>query len=390
MAKSADGQPHGNTCGSQQVYRGFFVRNVFVKSAYLVSLVMEDEPEHGGWETKHWHAPGEPQSDHYSYDPQHDKSANQDEPVNPRGAPGIFTPIVHRRSTEEEPVAIEILIQVAFWPRVRRGEPVDVLLRIPQLNFMKLESATPDSYLHIFRYVVPKAPLDVARRDLTMFVSAMTTSSCVGLGSIRLDEFELMTVVNRPIATFESSGEYSKYDRGVTNKRVGASVAFLGPKIGKSSELYLHNLVHDLVVIAGNANLERSGDVPIEYAHPVFNNLVGGAWPLLANLEKSGECQAIVRLSLHMLWQIGIVGNFKRVNVWAQPVPDTVEEKSRDYSNKVGFHENEGSKGGLPTYIDGDINGKSYNDCLFGLVAVDRKDPLILGEVRNESTTPPP
>jgi hypothetical protein len=59
--------------------------------------------------------------------------------------------------------------------------------------------------------------------------------------------------------------------------------------------------------------------VPPEYDHPRYFNDVGGAWPMVENVEESGECQAIVRLVRGMLAQLGVPGEARMLVVWADP-----------------------------------------------------------------------
>jgi len=101
---------------------------------------------------------------------------------------------------------------------------------------------------------------------------------------------------------------------GVTLKRMEQAVEWAGEVDTMDS----HRLVELLMGTFQSYSLAESKDVPAPYKHPHYLNLEGGAWPM-AEFRKPGECQAIVRLVMGVIRQLGLPGQSDAVLVYAHP-----------------------------------------------------------------------
>lgn len=106
---------------------------------------------------------------------------------------------------------------------------------------------------------------------------------------------------------------------GVTTKRMGRAVAL----VGAMRSLIPHTIVSKLMDSFPFYTLKRHPSIPVEYEHPTYFQKdhpdAGGAWPMADYMEKSGECQAIVRFVQGIIHQIGCPGTAEFVVVWADP-----------------------------------------------------------------------
>jgi hypothetical protein len=101
---------------------------------------------------------------------------------------------------------------------------------------------------------------------------------------------------------------------GVTLKRMEKAVDWGG----EVDSLDPHKLVDVLMGTFRSYTLQASKDVPPHYKHPSYRNLLGGAWPL-AEYRKPAECQAIVRLVMGVIRQLGLPGVATAVVVYTDP-----------------------------------------------------------------------
>jgi hypothetical protein len=101
---------------------------------------------------------------------------------------------------------------------------------------------------------------------------------------------------------------------GVTVKRMEQAVDWAG-------EVYTmdpHKLVDLLMGTFRSYSLAERKDLPSQYDHPRYMNLEGGAWPL-AEFRVPAECQAIVRLVMGVIRQVGLPGEAEAILVYAHP-----------------------------------------------------------------------
>jgi hypothetical protein len=115
-------------------------------------------------------------------------------------------------------------------------------------------------------------------------------------------------VMNKPV-------DHGEPEDGVTKKRAETAVSL----VGEVASLDPHTIVGHLMEKFPFYTLEAHPDVPAEYKHPTFFNTTGGAWPMADNIDKSGECQAIVRFVRGLLMQVGCPGDAKTYLVWSDP-----------------------------------------------------------------------
>ena len=109
-----------------------------------------------------------------------------------------------------------------------------------------------------------------------------------------------------------------KTEDGVTKKRAATAVDF----VGSAGSLDPHTIVGKLMERFPFYTLQADPAVPKEHVHPTFFNKTGGAWPMADAVDKSGECQAIVRFVRGLLKQVGCPGVAKTYVVWSDPLVD--------------------------------------------------------------------
>ncbi|MGH9902427.1 MAG: hypothetical protein ACRD68_11530 [Pyrinomonadaceae bacterium] len=106
---------------------------------------------------------------------------------------------------------------------------------------------------------------------------------------------------------------------GVTFKRMSRSVAL----VGGTGSLIPHTIVSKLMGMFPFYTLKRHPAVPERYEHPTYFQKhhpdAGGAWVMADYMDKSGECQAIVRLVQGVIYQVGCPGTAEFIVVWADP-----------------------------------------------------------------------
>jgi len=112
-----------------------------------------------------------------------------------------------------------------------------------------------------------------------------------------------------------------KDDRSDREQEDGVTVKRMAQAVDWGGEVYTmdpHKLVDLLTGTFGSYTLEASKSVPPQYKHPHYRNLEGGAWPL-AEYRKPAECQAIVRLVMGVIRQLGLPGVATAVVVFTDP-----------------------------------------------------------------------
>lgn len=381
VCRTHDGADHENSTDEVHAFAGFFVHDIYVVSAHPVVNVGEPEEDDNNraWEAQHWEKDGWMPQTHYHYNPSGRR------PTNPSGASGW--PIIHDRHR-----TMTVRLLIGFWPVDGVTESVDVDLTFAGTNITQRRTRTPDEPLCLFPFDLPAISGRIESWKLMMLIKAQTTNGCAPLGEVRI-EFEAMTVVAKPIPTLDE-GEYKRLDEGVTQKRVRASISEIGGLIPRQQqfdpdtkqELFdLHEMTRHLVSLAP-AVLEREKEenVAAAYYHPVFNNYIGGAWRIFDVKEYGGECQAIVRLALHVLWQLGITGPERR-NVWVEPVtPEHTGAVVTWNQVRLAVKEAGHDGGGLKeTYSSRSIDG--HSDCYLGLL----QGYVAKDMVFNEDVKPP-
>ena len=115
--------------------------------------------------------------------------------------------------------------------------------------------------------------------------------------------------------TIDKPASEGQPEDGVTKKRAQTAVTF----VGETASLDPHTIVDKLMKKFPFYTLKRDPDVPVEHKHPTYFNTTGGAWPMADAVDKSGECQAIVRFVRGLLKQVGCPGEAKTYLVWADP-----------------------------------------------------------------------
>lgn len=104
-------------------------------------------------------------------------------------------------------------------------------------------------------------------------------------------------------------------EEGITEKRMAASV----PLVSAANSNDPHDIVSHLMGLFNHYTLRKNPAIPAEFNHPTYFNNVGGAWPMADYVNKSGECQAIVRFVHAAIKQVGCPGKADLVVVWADP-----------------------------------------------------------------------
>lgn len=104
-------------------------------------------------------------------------------------------------------------------------------------------------------------------------------------------------------------------EHGITEKRMDAAVRLVAG--ARSNDP--HTIVAHLMRKFRFYTLRPNPAVPAAYEHPTYFNHGPGAWPMADHIDKSGECQAIVRFVRAVIAQVGCPGTADLVVVWADP-----------------------------------------------------------------------
>jgi hypothetical protein len=149
-----------------------------------------------------------------------------------------------------------------------------------------------------------KTPKEVKELDMSISWSAATELASYS-GSTQNETYLTMA---RPM-------DEKHQEDGVTKNRAKTAVGL----VGQAASLEPHKIVESLMARFPFYTLKRHPDVPVEHKHPTYFNSTGGAWPMAEFADKSGECQAIVRLVRGVLKQVGCPGEAKTYVVWSDP-----------------------------------------------------------------------
>jgi hypothetical protein len=104
-------------------------------------------------------------------------------------------------------------------------------------------------------------------------------------------------------------------EEGITEKRMEAAV----PLVARANTNDPHDIVAYLMSRFDHYTLRPHPSVPAEFDHPTYFNDIGGAWPMADYINRSGECQAIVRFVRAAIKQVGVPGTADLVVVWSDP-----------------------------------------------------------------------
>ena len=119
--------------------------------------------------------------------------------------------------------------------------------------------------------------------------------------------------------TPRKGGGESRREDGVTAKRMQRAVSL----VGDTGSLIPHTIVSSLMGQFKSYTLKRHPSVPEKYEHPAYfqekHPDAGGAWPMADYIDKTAECQAIVRFVLGVIHQVGCPGTSEFIVVWADP-----------------------------------------------------------------------
>jgi hypothetical protein len=126
------------------------------------------------------------------------------------------------------------------------------------------------------------------------------------------------TTANDCYLTMNKPVSEGQPEDGVTRNRARTAVKF----VGETASLDPHTIVDKLMKKFPFYTLKRHPDVPAEHKHATYFNSTGGAWPMAEFVDKSGECQAIVRFVRGLLKQVGCPGEAKTYVVWSDPNVD--------------------------------------------------------------------
>jgi hypothetical protein len=105
-----------------------------------------------------------------------------------------------------------------------------------------------------------------------------------------------------------------RQEDGVTLKRMEAAVELAA----EADTDVGHVLLERIMETCKRYTLAPSATIPSQYKHPHYKNFEGGAWAIL-QFRESGECQAIVRMLLGVLRQVGMPGEAEVQLVYAHP-----------------------------------------------------------------------
>ena len=105
-----------------------------------------------------------------------------------------------------------------------------------------------------------------------------------------------------------------RMEDGVTLKRTDKAMECLEP-IDSTVPI---KIVQQLMSRFPTYSIRDQPDLDPALDHPAYRNYLGGAWPML-ELNKGGECQAIVRVVMGILRQLGVPGQGRTLLVYADP-----------------------------------------------------------------------
>jgi hypothetical protein len=143
--------------------------------------------------------------------------------------------------------------------------------------------------------------------DIRWTITAQATSTRYDAGSSR--GHTVFVTIDTPASVAGSREE------GITERRMAAATRVIAGA-GSNDP---HRIVAHLMGLFRGYTLRPNPAVPSQFDHPTYFNSVGGAWPMADHLDKSGECQAIVRFVHAAIKQVGCPGKADLVVVWADP-----------------------------------------------------------------------
>ena len=145
---------------------------------------------------------------------------------------------------------------------------------------------------------------------------AGSTGPAWGLKASWTFQHKIFVTLGKPIVVAgqtPGSREGTYREWGITQKRMAAAIEWIPPDT--TDPHYIAEMLKSKV----RYTLVPDPSVPAQFDHPLYWNLLTGAWPVFEYHDHRAHCQAIIRLVIAMMRIAGVQATYRFIVVWEEP-----------------------------------------------------------------------